>query len=102
VCVAAYFPGLFYFGAGLAPQKKQNRINSSAVQILTTANKVGRDAQQAQMTHDFLSSIAATGQWPGLNFDSIGPYGFLATPNINRLWAGPDANASILSESGRL
>lgn len=55
-----------------------------------------RDAQQAQMTLDFLSTIAATDKWLGLNFDSIGPYGFLATPNINRPWAGPEANASIV------
>jgi hypothetical protein len=54
-----------------------------------------RDAQQAQMVHDFLSTIAATGQWLGFNYDSIGPYGFLAIPNKNRPWAGPEANASL-------
>lgn len=60
-----------------------------------TGSTADCDAQQAQMTHDFLSTIAATDQWLGLNFDSIGPYGFLATPNINRPRAGAQANASI-------
>jgi hypothetical protein len=62
---------------------------------LMTGSTAQRDARQAQIVHDYLSTIAATGQWLGVNFNAIGPDGWLSDPTNPAKFAGPDANGSI-------
>jgi hypothetical protein len=64
-------------------------------ELLMSGSPAQRNEQQAQMTHDFFSTIAATGKWLGVNFDAIGPYGFLEKPEKDIPFAGPGANSSL-------
>jgi hypothetical protein len=62
---------------------------------LMTGTTAERDARQAQIVYDYLSTVAATGQWLGVNFNAIGPDGWLTDPGNTAKFAGPDANGSL-------